>query len=628
VGVSGEARRVVPLKFLRKMENVFFPLVDSIRGHTVYFFYFDLLESIRFFNVKFLQNDPGVGIDYEVYALAYFALKLNNATGVQNYSIQSNAKNFGKFDDVVINLEKNKENSRFAIQLKHKESSNRNVNVTVLKNSKGDYSVQAYYEEYKKMKDEYKESQFILYTNAPNGLKQTTDGTKKNEIDAIKFTIIEDFDHENDIVKLFDNSSQKGNVYKFEAKSTISNEGENDTVAPEYERFLSRLRLFVNQKNETDLEQDMIKILGEKTATQYIEFFRKWHKGRFEDKKKDKKKDKQIDKKTVNVHLIESFLSSCIITDRYFPVGQNEKFKLFEKVIKHFDVTVVNDSFKNFIKENLIDDFNLGEGIEEKLKPHKKQYNIEQNASTNDECIMRLAKKLKIIDTNVTKLENEVKLKVLHYVFEKPIIVNFNETSEELIYKLMELHQLGSEIKFILVGQGIQSARLRRRFRILENVNDLRRNEELYTEVTGTCRLSLQGRKGMTLKELIDSCKEICEHIGAKEVFQMLKGTFLIGQATESIPSFYINRRFSLKVKTIDAFLDDTFLKKHLTVVKFDGIVKKLQNEHPEYKINVVDVHKYLKLSQISNVPTIISTNEEFSEEILQNIKKKAAINL
>jgi ankyrin repeat protein len=624
MGVSDEAKHVIPLKFLRKMKNIFFPLVNSIRGHTVYFFYFDLLESIRFFNVKFLQNDPGVGIDYEVYALAYFALKLNNATGVQNYSIKSNAKNFGKFDDVVINLEKNKENSRFAIQLKHKESSNRNVNVTVLKNSKGDYSVQAYYEEYKKMKDEYKESQFILYTNAPNGLKQTTDRTKKNKIDAIQFTIIEDFDHENDIVKLFDSSSQEGNVYKFEAKSTTSNEGENDTEAPEYERFLSRLRLFVNQKNETDLEQDMIKILGEKTATQYIEFFRKWHKGRFEDKKKDKKKDKQIDKKTVNVHLIESFLSSCIITDRYFPVGQNEKFKLFEKVIKHFDVTVVNDSFKNFIKENLIDDFNLGEGIEEKLKPYKKQYNIEQNASTNDECIMRLAKKFKIIDTNVTKLENEVKLKVLHYVFEKPIIVNFNETSEELIYKLMELHQLGSEIKFILVGQGIQSERLRRRFRILENVNDLRRNEELYTEVTGTCRLSLQGRKGMTLKELIDSCKEICEHIGAKEVLQMLKGTFLIGQVTESIPSFYINRRFSLKVKTIDAFLDDTFLKKHLTVVKFDGIVKKLQNEHPEYKINVVDVHKYLKLTQISNEPTIISTNEEFSEEILQNIKKKS----
>jgi ankyrin repeat protein len=472
--------------------------------------------------------------------------------------------------------------------------------------------VQAYYEEYKKMKDEYKESQFILYTNAPNGLKQTTDGTKKNEIDAIKFTIIEDFDHENDIVKLFDNSSQEGNVYKFEAKS---NEGENDTVAPEYERFLSRLRLFVNQKNETDLEQDMIKILGEKTATQYIQFFRMWHKGRFEDKK--------IDKKTVNVHLIESFLSSCIITDRYFPVGQNEKFKLFEKVIKHFDVTVVNDSFKNFIKENLIYDFNLVEGIEEKLKTYKEQYNIEQNASTNDECIMRLAKEFKIIDKEVTKLENEVKLKVLHYVFEKPIIVNFSETSEELIYKIMELHQLGSKIKFILVGQGIKSARLSR-FRIFENLNDLSINEILYKDVTRTCCLSLQGRKETTLEELIDSCEEIRKHIGAKEILQMLNGIFLIGQAKESIPSFYVNRKVSFKVKTIDEFLNYTFFMKHLAVVKFDRKVEKIQNEIRKCNINVVDVHDYLKSTQISNERTIISTNEECSTQLLQDVLKKS----
>jgi hypothetical protein len=36
---------------------------------------------------------------------------------------------------------------------------------------------------------------------------------------------------------------------------------------------------------------------------------------------------------------------------------------LFEKVIKEFDVTLVNDSFEHF-KENLTDEFNLEEGIE------------------------------------------------------------------------------------------------------------------------------------------------------------------------------------------------------------------------------------------------------------------------
>jgi hypothetical protein len=34
MGVSDEAKNVIPLKFLRKIKN--FPLVNSIRGHTVY----------------------------------------------------------------------------------------------------------------------------------------------------------------------------------------------------------------------------------------------------------------------------------------------------------------------------------------------------------------------------------------------------------------------------------------------------------------------------------------------------------------------------------------------------------------------------------------------------------------
>jgi hypothetical protein len=36
MGVSDEAKNVIPLKFLGKIKNkIFFPLVNSIRGHTV-----------------------------------------------------------------------------------------------------------------------------------------------------------------------------------------------------------------------------------------------------------------------------------------------------------------------------------------------------------------------------------------------------------------------------------------------------------------------------------------------------------------------------------------------------------------------------------------------------------------
>jgi hypothetical protein len=36
MGVSDEAKNVIPLKILRKIKKFFFPIVNSIRGHTVY----------------------------------------------------------------------------------------------------------------------------------------------------------------------------------------------------------------------------------------------------------------------------------------------------------------------------------------------------------------------------------------------------------------------------------------------------------------------------------------------------------------------------------------------------------------------------------------------------------------
>jgi ankyrin repeat protein/uncharacterized UPF0146 family protein len=426
------------------------------------------------------------------------------------------------------------------------------------------------------------------------------------------FTMIKDDCRDGNM--FFNTCSDGENVYRFEVNDKTPEDGK--ITKSDYEIFFSRFRLFVCQKNFEDLEQDMVKILQNDTiyvVPKYLDLFRKWHQGKFTNKK--------IDKTTVNVHLIDIFLSPFIATHHYFPVGQNEKLKLFEKVIKEFDVTLVTDSFEHF-KENLTDNFNPEEGTEEMFKSYKKLYKIEPNAKVH-ECIMRLAKEMKIIDKYVPVLENEVKLKVLRYAFEKIIIVNFNEISKELIYKIMELHQLGSKIKFILVGQGIQSDRLSR-FRIFENVNDLRSNDQLYSEVTRTCRLSLQGRKETTLEALIDSCEEMCEHVGAIEVLQMLKGKILIGQATESVPPFYINRIIYFKVKTIDKFLDGKFFENNLAVVKFDTKLRKIQNEIRKRNINVVDVHEYLKSTQISNKPTIISTNEEYSEQLLQDVLEKS----
>jgi hypothetical protein len=71
--------------------------------------------------------------------------------------------------------------------------------------------------------------------------------------------------------------------------------------------------------------------------------------------------------------------------------------------------------------------------------------------------------------------------------------------------------------------------------------------------------------------------------------------------------------------------LDGTFFKKHLAVVKFDTKVINIQHETRKRNINVVDVHEYLKSTQISNDSTIISTNEDCSEQLLQVVSEKSA---
>jgi ankyrin repeat protein len=511
----------------------------------------------------------------------------------------------GNLDDVVIDVTTNETQVSFGMQLKHKDDKNKRLLPANLEAEKGDFSLKKYCEAFKGLSDVNKQRQFILYTTAKFDPKRTAEVTN--------FTMIQDDCCDGNM--FFNTCSDGGNVYRFEVNDKTPEDGK--ITKSDYEIFFSRFRLFVCQKYFKDIELDMAEILQIDTihvVPKFLDLFRKWHQESFTNKK--------IDKATVNVHLIDIFLSPFIISNGYFPVGQNEKLKLFEKIIKEFDLTLVNDSFKHFTK-NLTDEFNLEEGIERKMKSYKELYNIGPDAS-DDESIMRLAKEMKIIDKSVTKLENEVKQKVLQYLFEKPIIVKFNETSEELIYKIMELHQIGSKIKFIVVGQGIQSDKLSR-FRIFENVNHLRSNDQLYTEVTRTCRLSLQGRKETTLEVLIDSCKEICQHVGAKEVLQMLKGKFLIGQATKSrLPSFYINREVCFKVKKIDAFFDRTFLENHLAVVKVDRKVINVQNEIRKRNINIVDVHDYLKSTQISNKPTIISTNEECSEQLLQDVSEKS----
>jgi hypothetical protein len=96
MGVSDEAKIVIPLKFLRKIKNIFFPLVNSIREHTVYVshslvspeVYVEDMSQIRnrngnslsdhnliYFYLPFLKPAVKIATKKHIRKMLYFALQ-------------------------------------------------------------------------------------------------------------------------------------------------------------------------------------------------------------------------------------------------------------------------------------------------------------------------------------------------------------------------------------------------------------------------------------------------------------------------------------------------------------------------------------------------------------------------
>jgi ankyrin repeat protein len=498
-------------------------------------------------------------------------------------------------DDVVIDISmKDKKKFGFAMQLKHKDNDSKKLSPESFETANGPFSLKRYCQAFKNLNQRNRQYQFILFTNAEFDPQKATKVTNFNMIKDVRC-------NEN---MFFNTSSKKENVYRFEVNDKTPSDKE--ITKSDYKEFFSRFTLFVCQKNFQDLERVVIKILENETAaTNYTNLFRKWHQGRFT--------NKTINKATVNLHLIDIFLSPFVSSNSDLLTDEYEEENLFQRVVEEFDIVLINDSLKNYADTMT----EISEVVMKKYKSLGEDPNV-----LTDECILRVAKENKIIERSVTSLAPEVKLKVLQYFFEKQLVIDFNTISEKLIYKIMHIHQLRSKIKFILIGHGIQPGKLSR-FKIFENLNNLSINETLYRDVIQECLLSLQGRKEITLEKLTGSIGNICEFVGAKELLQMLKGNFLVGNEIEFLPSYYIDRKVSFEVLEADQIFDNKFLKQNLVVINFDGKLDLVRNKLRTRNINVMGIEDYLKLTKVTKESVIISTNEQCFFELLGDISKK-----
>ena len=475
-------------------------------------------------------------------------------------------------DDVIVDIEMvNGTKHYFAIQLKHKEKKNKKLLPTNFE-AKGNFSLEKYCKAFKDIEKRNKNYRFILYTNSEynSSRKEQMTNFRMSKEDKCEGKVF------------FDTSSGRDGVYRFEVNDNIP---DAEVTKSDYEQFFRRFTVYVGQKNFEDLEQEIFRILKNKSAgLKYLDVFRRWHQNRFT--------NKTIDKETVNIHLVDIFVSEFVIASHI----SND---LFGRIVKEFDVTIIDESVDN------IDSLKRCEG---------------DDRNVDDD--LHLAKKYKIVDKSVYELDCGTKRKILQYFFLKVVLINFNQSSEDNLYQMLEHYRCSdNRIKFVLVGRGIDTAKLSN-FTIFQNLQQLSKFDNLYAEVLKTCQLSMQGKDPITLEELLRICDDV-DFVGPKEILFMLTRPLTIGEDKELLPPVYIHRRVSTEVPRLIHLLNPSIVKRHTLVIDFNTHLDQIRTQFEEKGITIVDIDDYYKLEAPPQTPVIISVHDEHSFEELDYIRRK-----
>ncbi|RZC38346.1 hypothetical protein BDFB_008996, partial [Asbolus verrucosus] len=456
-------------------------------------------------------NTPGHGIEYEVHIPAYFALKLNTNKDVEDFTMRSNQHNFGNLDDVLIDIRlKNGRKHHFAFQLKHKEAKNNKKLLPTNFAEKGDFNLAKYCE-------------------------------SKREVTDFKMVNLPYRDHFFN-VSFFDESSGLNGVYKFVDNSA------------DFKRFFPRFSLFVRQKDSRNVEDNIINIFVNEykadahTAANYINFFRKWHKGEFTNNK--------LDKRVLNVLLVDLLLSP-------FVINCNAKVELVDANIRLFDVTVVEGT-----KDNLI-----------------RKFGTNVTLDGDDSQLLQLGKEYKIVDRFATALTTNKKQKIFNYVLSNPFFVEFYLISENLISRAVQLSQI-IKMKPVLVGPNINPARFSH-LKVFQNLEDLQQvDEDFFRKIANEFKISIQGRRAVSLQQL----EEVAKLVGVE---QLLQENFAVGEVSEELPKTYITRTVSAVYLNTEKVLDHSARTNDVLIINCNGKFGLIKHLVLRKGLNTAEIHQF-----------------------------------
>jgi hypothetical protein len=478
-------------------------------------------------------------VNYEVVVSALFSLRLCMDDKIADFKLETNEtpektenseQNF-KFDDIIIEITpKTGDKYYFAIQLKHAEKAEKNLQPTGFTSGKeaknpkeqtGNFVMNMYCKSSfcnsvidcerakcqtincqeihcsvpycklahrKIIEIERKPSTFyyILYSNR---------GFDPEKMDKVKDFKMEKFSQCKGIHIL---STNRDEIYKFKTK--VETPETENVKKGDYEEFFKRFSLYLGQKNAQGVEKEIEKEFEEKFgsaiwAANYIEFFKHCHDGLYRDRK--------VDKETVRIQLIDlllpmermSFRSDACLTD-------------FQEMTKTVKLTVVNldaTSCRDYFTQPPTD--------------------VSPPSRTE---VLRSAKNAKIVKRSEEEISTQAEIKTFFYCFERPIVVKYVKTKsvDEAIKLCVRAHQ----IHLVVLGD-VDASELTQE-KVFQNLKDIYDTDQnLGGQVFDGLTVALRTNKSVPLKSLVESAN-VSPFVTSANILQMLNGKYHIGEAS------------------------------------------------------------------------------------------------
>ncbi|KAJ3644215.1 hypothetical protein Zmor_026885 [Zophobas morio] len=524
------------------------------------------------------------GKKYEDLVTANVALQLVSDSTINDFRISSNDKNFGDFDDIVIELKTDKGIKTKALQLKH-SNEKRQLYIKQLAGEKGDFSLIKYFKSAQEVQGEVQE--FILFTT--NTFKTSEETKFRLEgkqfyLKVIKKTVSgDDFD----VLRISENINHYHTFQIVEDEWTK----QNPEKIQQYQKFFECFRLYTTQERfEVLTKSTMNKFTemfcsNEETFKKYVDVISDWS---MRDGKKEKL-SKRMMQRVIALRLLSSQIEPFVFG------SVTDEMKILREAICLFDITLLEKRGSNAVK-NLWGDLDRNIDLKE-LNKVRLLYSLSFDYVSSVENL----------DANL--------LTQLLWLMEKcPLIVKEHDNMEKAI-------KFCPDAKYIILGEGKYEEWMTEHS-VFQNLFNLEPEVELYEKVLRKFTISIQGKEPRNLVTAFEKNEEIFKHVTAEKLLEMANGTYHIDGQKEAFPNFYIDRYLSVNIINTEYFEDVD--RNTVIILNCEGNCQKLKISK---KHTLTDIEGFLSNTdpKIFNIPIFIRSEKKCSDSDFQKICSKGA---